>query len=1113
MLSLPPPSSSVIARKGGFALVIALSLMAFILLLLLSITTLTRVEMRSAAGQKNRLNARTNAYTALQIALGELQLSTGPDTRITAPSTGMGEDGWVQVYRSDSASDPSVDAPMTSLLSQQTETNTDTVLLLTYGNENSSGTINPIEVSADTIKIEGQTTASIPSSNEMAWWIGDESLKASLPPTYVEPEDLVVTFPNLENRSQWLHGMAWGLPLNIFSTPSTDPTKISAISDSAAIKQYFEANGMTANPSTLTAQTIGVFSQTNGNGGLQFDLSTWAFDASEPDLSDSFIDLPLPISNKLREYIVSSREASDSNDSTFRESIEPNSTIHPILTELKLNYWVHVENNGSFASGGGMVSDRVTYQLHLFPNVEVTNPYSVAFDASRYRVVIDQLPGRDPSINNENYLKPGPLGSEWSNLESNGSEYFSVTVYPSENPDQTDPLWQESWRHTFYFDLNSDFHQSRDSDHPQLEILLDSKALRPGESALFSKRYQTDSRHDVTLQSWKNVGNSRIAFTDTSDSIASDSWSSIFRKPMDIDSNNYLPNDTIGIGYAYNERKNSGSIESEAQSLALNEYSVRFNFKSPISGSEPHKFRVRLYYVPDESGGGSTYPDISKDILIEERMVPIYAEPFQSEYSRLGMRTFGQDGRSSPNFVIGYQIADDTHSADWLNHTPDPRSGQASLTKNISGESGGGVPYGLNEALIEANTDPYLIISGIPSDSDQPQGVFGQAEGEEPHQRALLYDVPAWSPDNVANLRHVAFSNLSEEDLDLDSTGFLEGVSYAPAWSLTTAAGSVELDDHSDFDSQAQAAIRKLQNELWDKAFLSGYNGDPDDINISSRHTVLSPKETNTLSITTPKEIATELGRLGSFNINSINPEAWLTILSSAPLDALYVYDTSTENDPANPDDDEPSSSIEIAVENAGNPYLISSRIDTHPGLGYFDLLHTNNAPTRREWTTLRPVSLNELKTLSTEIAQRVQARGPFSSISSFIDSQILEDALIASNINTVTDPITPSLPSITPNQPRYLSPGSLLARIGTRLQARSDTFRIRAYGSYNGTKAWCEAIVQRTPEYIDATQAATELPTSGSINEIFGRRYQIVTFRWMNESDIQNERAYYVNN
>ena len=77
------PQKSVKNQKG-FALVISLSLMAFMLLLVLSLSTLVQVESRSASISRDHLVARLNAQLGAMIALGDLQRYTGPDQRVTA---------------------------------------------------------------------------------------------------------------------------------------------------------------------------------------------------------------------------------------------------------------------------------------------------------------------------------------------------------------------------------------------------------------------------------------------------------------------------------------------------------------------------------------------------------------------------------------------------------------------------------------------------------------------------------------------------------------------------------------------------------------------------------------------------------------------------------------------------------------------------------------------------------------------------------------------------------------------------------------------------------------------------------------------------------------------
>ena len=77
--------------RHGFALVIALSLMALVLLIVLSITTLIQVETRSAQIQLQTLRARESARLALMLAIGQLQEHASNDQRITARAELLGD--------------------------------------------------------------------------------------------------------------------------------------------------------------------------------------------------------------------------------------------------------------------------------------------------------------------------------------------------------------------------------------------------------------------------------------------------------------------------------------------------------------------------------------------------------------------------------------------------------------------------------------------------------------------------------------------------------------------------------------------------------------------------------------------------------------------------------------------------------------------------------------------------------------------------------------------------------------------------------------------------------------------------------------------------------------
>ena len=84
--SLIRPSPFTSRPTSGFALLITVTLLAFLVLLLVSLASLTRVETQVAANNQSLAQARQNALMALNIALGQLQKYTGPDQRVTAPA-------------------------------------------------------------------------------------------------------------------------------------------------------------------------------------------------------------------------------------------------------------------------------------------------------------------------------------------------------------------------------------------------------------------------------------------------------------------------------------------------------------------------------------------------------------------------------------------------------------------------------------------------------------------------------------------------------------------------------------------------------------------------------------------------------------------------------------------------------------------------------------------------------------------------------------------------------------------------------------------------------------------------------------------------------------------
>jgi hypothetical protein len=208
-----------------------------------------------------------------------------------------------------------------------------------------------------------------------------------------------------------------------------------------------------------------------------------------------------------------------------------------------------------------------------------------------------------------------------------------------------------------------------------------------------------------------------------------------------------------------------------------------------------------------------------------------------------------------------------------------------------------------------------------------------------------------------------------------------------------------------------------------------------------------------------------------------------------------------------------------------------------------------------------------QVNALAAAIVEQVKLRGPFLSVADFLNRRLennalgrkgaLQAALDASGINDAARSTLGSQPFALPNPfpdqgnwfsfnttrqaniqshatadsydtslgaPGMITQADLLQYLAPVLVARSDTFRVRAYGEAlapDGTvaaRAWCEAVVQRTPEFVDQSDPALAATQSGytsplgnatppsfvnSVNATFGRRFQMISFRWLSSNEI----------
>jgi hypothetical protein len=110
---------------------------------------------------------------------------------------------------------------------------------------------------------------------------------------------------------------------------------------------------------------------------------------------------------------------------------------------------------------------------------------------------------------------------------------------------------------------------------------------------------------------------------------------------------------------------------------------------------------------------------------------------------------------------------------------------------------------------------------------------------------------------------------------------------------------------------------------------------------------------------------------------------------------------------------------------------------------------------------------------------------------------------------------------------PGNLLQSDLLQALGPALATRSDTFTLRCFGEASALSgengmAWMEVVVQRVPEFVDATNPpetsnsapkplapgpattdASVSPTLTPVNQLLGRRFKVISMRWIHGNEI----------
>ena len=397
--------------------------------------------------------------------------------------------------------------------------------------------------------------------------------------------------------------------------------------------------------------------------------------------------------------------------------------------------------------------------------------------------------------------------------------------------------------------------------------------------------------------------------------------------------------------------------------------------------------------------------------------------------------------------------------------------------------------------------------------------------------RATFYEIPQIPLQSLAQFRHA----------NLASSGFHPHVTYTVGESLASPLIGTETVRRTwPSDNSVMLDHTWLANKaLWDRYFLSTLVGQSGRAFPGAEKSAdaqaseffagtgkllnprLSPVRTGDPTIAPLLAgangwlvAAAHMMTQGGFNVNSTSTDAWIAVLS-----ALREADLQTT--------DGRETATSVPFPRVRQP--AEGMIDDAPVLS-----------AQRRWQGYRQLTDVQIEDLATRIVKEVRNRGPFLSMSEFVNRRLgpasdertlrgaVQAAIELADVNTplVNDGLildagnmgahnfqapTAAFGPNTVLAPGSLSQGDVLSAIGSHITVRGDTFSIRCYGDSTDKKtgkilarAWCEAVVQRLPGFADPSDAP-EMETAQlkPANAAFGRRFEIVSFRWLSSDEI----------
>jgi hypothetical protein len=1153
--------------KRGFALIATISVMVLLVMIALAMLSLSTIELRASQNGRAMAEARANARMALMIAIGELQKSMGPDQRVSAPAQLVHEDaprGLTGVWRSHhaTAANPSVDPNenfLRWLVSSPDHARKIDVSTLPTGNGQvarlmGEGTLGADAAANDLFDapIVGVDATGTSGAGGYAYAVLDEAVKARID---LEPR----TNPHGEAGMQARLGEA--VRFGAEAIPGIAPDGFPWWENSGQARAVSLASGSLLTGQTalgqrnhdLTVWTRGVLSDT-ARGGLRGDLSVLC-----DNLPTDFINQRIysdstaatapsnPYWAGLRDFATRYRTIKSSPTEKYQVSASVPDGFTPYLEQGNL-----ITSNPGHSPNGAPLVPVVTkvemvfsiltrdphvgmgyiqhydplhrYMLYMVysPVITIYNPYNIPMTFYPPRIRLANIP-----IGLQFYINGEPQNTQHVSLNQ---------CY----------IWRETdqnHRKEFYLKLVDQRSGGATSAGSQI-------TLAPGETRIYGSAVDPN-------WSWADEDMGNRTMFDWNDDVTSKA------EPFELSSGWNGPG--VGFSLDYLHPKHfwrPGTDESGAVMLRPDDM-VNVSFEPLMHASSNNQFTATIEL--DHNGQGDYKPASVLELAFDstEEMQALFADRLQDDIKFpalldpdvMAIDLYERNDTPIKDYASVRQFAHFTFS----NKTAID-AGTASRPGTIN-------PATSLITRIDAGQDPAIQSMEVTMLQVENPGAGNPGAIEiDPQDRGYsftgntamtgvrsfpLYEVPTIPPQSIAQIRHAGLANSGH----LPHFAWTAGESWAhpllPRDKVveTTSLQSTPYLDHSWL----------ANTELWDSWFFSticSYEGaafgnsqaqDMEDVlrgfltsDQKLLNTRLDPRVTTAAEASALaaevagaddayRKTARHLWVKGPFNVNSLSVDAWKAVLSS--LNKAEITYTTYDNEL------DWSTRVEES-EQAERPLLRHRRPAGPP---------VNEASAREDrWRGFRQLGDEELEALAEAICEVIRERGPFLSLADFVNRDpeseeldhalrgALQEAIDRSDVNKIfsSDPLDLNrdgrqiplaevkadgfaFPEAIAGDnfqgaPSYISQGDILSALGTAPTVHSDTFRIRSYGeTVRGGKvvarAWCEAIVQRTPDFIDPQDSAEtrlENLTSGP-NRQFGRRFKIVGFRWLSPDEI----------